>query len=285
MIDAGYWVENISTVEAARNLDIRYSWFVTHFLAIGNEEVQTELKKLQSEGVKIMIHVPLCYVNIRYLQDPLWKELHQQITNIDGWLKDANGNKVGNPSQFVNLRDPQIAQYMAFRMARQVAKWNFVPDAWFVDYICDTITWAGDFDEPEIVNREWKAGNYFAAHALKFYIKFSNAGAFRNCLFYGNGNHNCQSMDAKAYEHFPITNSDGGRRGVDVELFGELGILNHRRLFKRPPMLLPAYGNGVGTDIPLDNLINTVTFANSFCSDAIIVDNSEQIFDIIVELE
>lgn len=284
-METAYWVEGIPAHVAADTLDPRFDWFVAHFHSMDNPVSRTALRRLQGEGTKVMIHFPFCYKNERYASVPLWATIIQYLDAVDGWLRDESGQIVTQgTTQLIDMRQRSVVKEVMKMMYEAILEWGFVPDAFFIDYMWDRISWKFHCTNPDTVDKAWRLGNTYGLGALKFNLCKANR-AFMETKFYVNGWHTCQLADAMAYETFPFTCQEGGERGSHISLYGEFGVENHKALFELPPMLIPAYGTGIGTGIPPHSVINTVSLAYAFCPDAIVVDNSRYVFKVIDSIE
>jgi hypothetical protein len=281
MIQPAYWEsDNSKVLETCKNLDERYDWFCSNALTIKNPEIIQEYRRLQENGVGIMLHLPFAYVNVSYLNEPLFKAEYDLMDKKNGWLRDKNGEIVKYPEDnyIVDMTNALVISEYIKLMVKYLKQFNFTPNAWFIDYIWDKISWVDSFSNPEQFDAKWKTQSYYAITLLKF--KFATEGL----RFYVNGWHHCKSADAMAYETFPYTLYENGQRDINVCLFGEYGVKNHQKIFKQHPLLLPAGGSGIGNNIPKNNLIGTASFAKAFACNSIIVDNSKFIFNLIDEL-
>jgi hypothetical protein len=278
MIQPAYWEsDNSKVLETCKNLDERYDWFCSNALTIKNPEIIQEYRRLQENGVGIMLHLPLAYVNVSYLNEPLFKAEYDLINARNGWLKNKDGEIVKYPEDnyLVDMTNALVISEYIKLMVKYLKQFNFTPNAWFVDYVWDKISWIDSFSNPEQFDAKWKTQSYYAITLLKF--KFATEGL----RFYANGWHHCKSADAMAYENFP---NIGVINGYEPILFGDYGIKIHNSTFKAPPILLSDGGTSIGNNIPKFTLINVSSFAKAFASNSIIVDNSKFIFTLMDEM-
>ena len=276
----------LSVDEALDNLDPRFEWFVGRFKSIMHHSEQ--YIELQKRGVKVMIHYPFAYLSDLYLEQQPQADIYALIEAEDGWLRDYDGNIVDYncPAKLIDIRLRNVVKGVTkiradfFQEHTNIPGFPFRPDAFFVDFVWDKINWKiHDPNNGEEIDAAWRRANDIALATLKF--QFGKRGY--HPLLYVNGWHKRRKADAMVHESFPFTKKEGDERSSWIALFGEFGMIDNNAHFPNyPPMLLPAGGDiNLGTGIPRGRIVETAAFANTWCEDAIIVDNDGNIFDVL----
>ena len=246
-------------------------------------------KALQAAGHDICVHVPISYLEHTggtSMHDSL-RTITGDTTNGAGWLRDKDGYLHGTAAwKYIDprpkaIRDSLIAAHVAF-----FDDADYVPEGLFLDFIWDEIEWAcdqgGDQDSTDAFNLAYRTAMYALAAGIK--------DGLTGKVMYGNGWHRCTTLDAICYESFPQTKMDtvwGGadHRGSDVALWGYYGK-DTWTLFDKPPMLLTTDSTPeAGYNIPAERIVETVSFAYSYCPRAVVVDNEGNVFQAIADLE
>jgi hypothetical protein len=232
-----YWRQGGNMIDELNNLDKNVSIYFADFCCIQYENVRALLKKKQQEGLKIMLHLPFSYVNLDYLDEPLYLELKSFYDAYNCWLKNDGQPVMVGSLQILDMTKANIMlQAMKF-YTDFITKYDFVADMYFVDYVIDSPYYIGA--TPEFVSR-WKFGSYKLANYLVSAIKTLFG---RDIKFIGNGWHNCKSFDCMCYENFPCSfMGENGYWGYEVSaLDSRYGVRKHNEIFIDKPMIIPGY--------------------------------------------
>ena len=251
---AGYFVRGEAPPQ---ELDPRFDVVVLPWRTFGEPEWQATAATYQEAGMKVYVHIPTVYLNPD-LSTPQHDVIREILDDGNGWLlgyapEGMDAPRVGEGVwQLIDQSMPQLRRKLIKAHIEMIRPdpHGFKADGLMLDFLHDTVTWRHEFvgmsrEDKEAVDATWRHGLYQFASGLQFHLGREGL----DMTVYGNGWHRATVLDGTVYENFPRTKKEDGRRDMDVALNGLYGAVTWR-LFREPPMILPADGRLIAYDLP-----------------------------------
>ena len=275
-VTAGYFMRG---EDPPIDIDPRYEWVCVRNATIKVPDRVQWCKDRQAEGMKVMLHLAICYADPSYGGEP-HDQVHALLGN-HGFLLDDKNKRVpnGTPWKLIDMRETEpYGKQLALILANYLTKYEFVPDGLFLDFMWERVEWKTHTD----IDDDWKSGMDLFMSRFNYWLAWKGGVNWQNCKLFLNGFHVNVSADGIAYENFPniLWGSD---HSVDRTIFGERGVVETSAFFKdNPTLILMKGGNNVAYDIPESVVEESVDLAYEFCTNgAVIFDNSGYVFDIL----